>query len=179
MGFGDWIDSIKDTWNDGIEDKFKGHWDDFKNEVVDTVNDKTIGQLWDDFKDGAEDVFTKGCLAVRGSEDKTGCCKLNEVIKCSAKKLVEYGNDLSDLGGKAFQNGCEAIGGTVKSNDKWECDVDVEGEVGMQTYYGKAVSGSGSIATNVSIFIIIQSFESSKIPGKFNSIFTSIFLFLI
>ena len=86
----------------------------------------------------------------------------NQVIKCSGKKLVEYGNDLIDLGDKAFKEGCEAIGGTVKSNDKWECDVDVEGEVAMQTYYGKVVSGSGSIATNVSIFIIIQSFESSK-----------------
>ena len=160
MGFGDWIDSIKDTWNDGIEDKFKGHWDDFKNEVVDTVNDKTIGQLWDDFKDGAEDVFTKGCLAVKGDENKPGCCKFNQVIKCSGKKLVEYGNDLIDLGDKAFQEGCEAIGGAVESHDKWECDV--EGEEGMQTYYGKVVTGSGSIATNVSIFIIIQSFESSK-----------------
>ena len=153
MGLDDWIDTIKDTWNDKIEDTFKGQWDDFKNTIVDTVKNKTIGQLWDDFKDGAEDVFTKGCLAVKGNESKPGCCKFNQVIKCSGKALVRYGNDLKDLSGQAFQNGCEAIGGTVDSNDKWECDV--EGETGMQKYYGQLVNGSGSISTNVCISTII------------------------
>ena len=153
----DWgADSIKDLWNDiDIEDTFKGKWDEFKDKVVDNVYNKTIGQMWDELKEETGDIFKSGCLAIKGSVDPSGCCKLNKVFKCTAQSLVEYGKNLKDLGGKAFEDGCEAIGGTVKSNDKWECDVDVDGEEEMKTFYGKVVDGSGSIATNVSISIII------------------------
>ena len=150
MGIDDLVDNVKDWWNtNNIEDTFKGQWDDFKDTVVDTVNSQTIGQLWDSFKDGADDVFTSGCEAIQGSEVKSGCCTLNKIIKCSARSLVQYGNDLKDLGGQAFQDGCKAIGGTSKPNDQWECDV--EGE----TYLGKLVNGSGNISSNVCISIII------------------------
>merc|ERR1712141_635687 len=120
MGLDDWIDTIKDTWNDN-------------------------------------------------SEDKSGCCKFNQVIKCSGKALVRYGNDLKDLSGQAFQNGCEAIGGTVDSNDKWECDV--EGETGMQKYYGQLVNGSGSISTNVNfmsmmLMVFFMMFLTRMLFGK-------------
>ena len=116
MGVDDWADSISDWWNtsgNDIANTFTGSWDSFKDTVL---NGKTVQELWNDFKDGSEELFKKGCLAIKGTEDQTGCCNLNQVIKCSGAAIKKYGAELTDKAGDAFKEGCEGIGGTVERN---------------------------------------------------------------
>ena len=124
----------------------QGTWEDLKNTVIE--HGSTIEELWDTFKYENDDVFTKGCEAISGIRNKPGCCRLNQVVKCSARSIEFYGNDLKNKVGDSFTQGCESIGGSVRLTNTLECDVD------GKTFSSHKFVRSGGSSIEVSIHIV-------------------------